>query len=115
MNDAVKVFTEYPKQDVVLWTSIITGYEQNGSPELALAFFSRMVVLEQVSPDPVTLVSAASACAQLSDFNLGRSVHGFVKRRGFDTKLCLANSILNLYGKTGSIRSAADAEPENKI
>ncbi|KAL5186890.1 putative pentatricopeptide repeat-containing protein [Glycine soja] len=108
MNDAVKVFTEYPKQDVVLWTSIITGYEQNGSPELALAFFSRMVVLEQVSPDPVTLVSAASACAQLSDFNLGRSVHGFVKRRGFDTKLCLANSILNLYGKTGSIRSAAN-------
>lgn len=108
MNDAVKVFTEYPKPDVVLWTSIITGYEQNGSPELALAFFSRMVVLEQVSPDPVTLVSAASACAQLSDFNLGRSVHGFVKRRGFDTKLCLANSILNLYGKTGSIRSAAN-------
>ncbi|KAK7389321.1 hypothetical protein VNO78_24216 [Psophocarpus tetragonolobus] len=108
MNEAVKVFMEYPKPDVVLWTSIITGYEQNGSPEFALAFFSRMVVLEQVSPDPVTLVSAASACGQLSDFNLGRSVHGFVKRRGYDTKLCLANSILDLYGKTGSINSAAN-------
>lgn len=108
MNDAVKVFTEYPKPDVVLWTSIITGYEQNGSPELALAFFSRMVVLEQVFPDPVTLVSAVSACAQLSHFNLGRSVHGFVKRRGFDTKLCLANSMLNLYGKSGSIKIAAN-------
>ncbi|XP_020206183.1 putative pentatricopeptide repeat-containing protein At3g01580 [Cajanus cajan] len=108
MNDAVKVFVEYPKPDVVLWTSIVTGYEQNGSPELALAFFSRMVLLEQISPDPVTLVSAASACAQLSDFNLGRSIHGFVKRRGFDTKLCLANSMLNLYGKTGSIKSAAN-------
>ncbi|XP_061367854.1 putative pentatricopeptide repeat-containing protein At3g01580 [Gastrolobium bilobum] len=108
MNDAVKVFVEYPKPDVVLWTSIITGYEQSGSPELALAFFSRMVVTEQVSPDPVTLVSAASACAQLSDFKLGRSVHGFVKRRGFDTKLCLTNSLLNLYGKTGSINNAAN-------
>lgn len=108
MNDAVKVFMEYPKPDVFLWTSIITGYEQNGSPELALAFLSQMVVLEQLCPDPVTLVSAASACAQLSDFNLGRSIHGFVKRRGFDTKLCLANSMLNLYGKTGSIKSAAN-------
>ncbi|KAK7349995.1 hypothetical protein VNO77_07992 [Canavalia gladiata] len=108
MNDAVKVFMEYRKPDVVLWTSIVTGYEQSGRPDLALAFFSRMVVLEHVSPDQVTLVSAASACAQLSDFKLGRSVHGFVKRRGFDTKLCLANSLLNLYGKTGSIKSAAN-------
>jgi len=40
MNDVVKVFTEYPKPDVVLWTSIITGYEQNGRPELAFMFFS---------------------------------------------------------------------------
>lgn len=106
MNDAVEVFMEYPKPDVVLWTSIVTGYEQCGSPELALAFFSRMVVYEQVSPDPVTLVSVASACARLSDFRLGRSVHGFVKRRGLDTKLCLANSLLNLYGKTGSVKCA---------
>ncbi|KAI5392020.1 hypothetical protein KIW84_076709, partial [Lathyrus oleraceus] len=27
MNDAVKVFMEYPKPDVVLWTSIVSGYE----------------------------------------------------------------------------------------
>lgn len=106
MNDAVKVFSEYRKPDVVLWTSIVSGYEQCGSPELALAFFSRMVVSEKMSPDPVTLVSVASACAQLSDFKLGRSVQGFVKRRGLDAKLCLANSLLNLYGKAGSIKSA---------
>lgn len=108
MNDAVKVFMEYPKPDVVLWTSIISGYEQSGSPELALAFFSRMVVSEKVSPDPVTLVSVASACAQLSNFKLGRSVHGFVKRKGLDNKLCLANSLLHLYGKTGSIKNASN-------
>ncbi|XP_057414911.1 putative pentatricopeptide repeat-containing protein At3g01580 [Lotus japonicus] len=106
MNDAVEVFMEYPKPDVVLWTSIVTGYERSGTPELALAFFSRMAVLEEVSPDPVTLVSAASACAQLSDSKLGRSIHGFVKRCGLDTHLSLANSLLNLYGKTGSIKSA---------
>lgn len=108
MNDAFDVFMEYPKPDVVLWTTMVTGYEQSGNPELALAFFSRMVVSEYVSPDPVTLVSAASACAQLSDFKCGRSVHGFVKRRGFDTKLCLANTMLHLYRKTGSVKSAVN-------
>ncbi|KAL1352406.1 hypothetical protein HN51_016414 [Arachis hypogaea] len=106
MNDAEKVFMEYPNPDVVLWTSMVTGYERSGDPELALAFFSQMVASENVSPDPVTLVSAVCACAQLSDFKLGRSIHGYVKRRGYDTKLCLTNALLNLYGKTGSIKSA---------
>ncbi|KAK7287428.1 hypothetical protein RIF29_00704 [Crotalaria pallida] len=108
MNDAFNVFMEYPKPDVVLWTSMVTGYEQSGSPELAIAFFSQMVASGCVSPDPVTLVSATSACAQLSDFKRGTSIHGFVKKRGFDTKLGLANSMLNLYRKTGSVKSAAN-------
>lgn len=108
MNDAFDVFMEYPKPDVVLWTTMVTGYEQSGNPELAVAFFSRMVVSEYVSPDPVTLISVVSACAQLFDFKRGRSIHGFVKRRGFDTNLCLANSMLHLYGKTGSVKSAVN-------
>ncbi|KAE9603362.1 hypothetical protein Lal_00008122 [Lupinus albus] len=108
MNDASNVFMEHPKPDVVLWTSMVSGYEQSGSPELALAFFSQMVASDYAIPDPVALVSAASACAQLSDSKRGRSVHGFVKKRGFDTKLCLANSMLNLYGKTGSVKSAVN-------
>ncbi|KAJ7970767.1 Pentatricopeptide repeat [Quillaja saponaria] len=107
MNDAMKVFMEYPIPDVVLWTSMVTGYEKNGSPEKALSFFSRMVVMECVSPDPVTLVSAASACAQLSNFKLGSCVHGFVIRRGFETDLSLANSLLNLYANTGAPEKAA--------
>ncbi|MED6216028.1 hypothetical protein PIB30_003673 [Stylosanthes scabra] len=106
MNDAEKVFMEYPKPDVVLWSSMVTGYERSGDLELALAFFSRMVVSENVCPDPVTLVSAVCACAHLSDFKLGRSIHGYVKRRGYESNLSLANALLNLYGKTGSIKSA---------
>ncbi|MED6174745.1 hypothetical protein PIB30_071954 [Stylosanthes scabra] len=108
MNDAEKVFMEYPKPDVILWSSMVTGYERSGDPELALAFFSRMVVSENVCPDPVTLVSVVCACAHLSDFKLGRSIHGYVKRRGYDSKLSLANALLNFYGKTGSIKSACN-------
>lgn len=108
MNDAAKVFMEYLKPDVVLWTSIVTGYEQNGNPKEALSVFSRMTVLEHLNPDPVTLVSAVSACAQLSDFKLGSSVHGVIIRRGFVTKLSLVNSLLNLYAKTGAVKVAAN-------
>ena len=39
-DDAFKVFNEFSKPDVFLWTSMVTGYEQNGCPEEeALLFF----------------------------------------------------------------------------
>ncbi|KAM6571244.1 hypothetical protein CsatA_015324 [Cannabis sativa] len=106
MDDALQVFKEFSMPDVVLWTSMVTGYEQNGYPEEALIFFSQMVMLEGLNPDRVTLVSVVSACAQLSNFKLGSSVHGFVIRRGVNTDLSLVNSLLNLYAKTGSVKSA---------
>ncbi|XWS44271.1 hypothetical protein CRYUN_Cryun15aG0030400 [Craigia yunnanensis] len=106
MGDAFKVFKEFEKPDVVLWTSMVSGYEQSGCFEKALAFFSRMVVEEGVHPDRVTLVSLVSACAKLMNLKLGRSVHGFVIRRGFENELSLVNALLNLYAKTGFVKVA---------
>ncbi|KAL2532271.1 putative Pentatricopeptide repeat-containing protein [Abeliophyllum distichum] len=108
MGDAVRVFEEYFEPDIVLWTTLITGYEQNGSPEEALEIFVRMVVGNAVLPDSITLVSIVSACAQLLKLKAGRSVHGYVMRMGFDGSLSLSNSLLNLYAKTGSVNAAAN-------
>ena len=63
MGCALKVFEGFSLPDVFLWTSMVTGYEQNGFPEEAVAFFHQMVMLENVNPDCVTLVSLVSACA----------------------------------------------------
>ncbi|XP_022152123.1 putative pentatricopeptide repeat-containing protein At3g01580 [Momordica charantia] len=108
MDEALQVFLGFSQPDVVLWTSMITGYEQNGNPEKAVEFFSQMVVIKHVNPDRVTLVSLVSACTQLSNSKLGSSIHGFITRRNLDYDLSLANSLLNLYAKTGSVKSAAN-------
>ncbi|XWS40840.1 hypothetical protein CRYUN_Cryun17cG0030600 [Craigia yunnanensis] len=100
MGDVLNLFKEFEKPDVVLWTSMVSGYEQNGCFEKAVTFFSRMVVEEGVDPDRVTLVSLVSACAKLMNLKLGRSAHGFVIRRGFENDLSLVNAFLNLYAKT---------------
>ncbi|KAB2610178.1 pentatricopeptide repeat-containing protein [Pyrus ussuriensis x Pyrus communis] len=107
MGEAVKAFDEFPQPDVFLWTSMVTGYEQNGDPEEALEFFSRMVMVGRINPDRVTLVSAVSACAQLSNFRIGSCVHGVSIRNGFNSNLSLGNALLNLYAKTGSVKTAA--------
>ncbi|KAA8548153.1 hypothetical protein F0562_004586 [Nyssa sinensis] len=107
MGESLRVFEEYSQPDIVLWTTMVSGYERNGDPEEALAFFTRMAMVECVTPDTVTLVCVVSACAQLLNLKHGRSVHGFVIRRGLDTVLSLVNAMLNLYAKTGSVNAAA--------
>ncbi|KAL6135818.1 hypothetical protein ACLB2K_068043 [Fragaria x ananassa] len=106
MGEALKVFEGLSQPDVFLWTNMVTGYEQNGNAVEALEFLSQMVTFAQVKPERVTLVSAVSACAQISSFRLGSCVHGVAVRNGFDSDLCLLNSLINLYAKTGSIRTA---------
>ncbi|KAJ0112048.1 hypothetical protein Patl1_02841 [Pistacia atlantica] len=107
MGCALNVFKGFSEPDIVLWTSMVTGYEQNGFPEEAVMFFHQMVMAENLNPDRVTLVSLISACARLMSFKIGRCVHGFVIRKGFDVSdLSLCNSLLNLYAKTGSTRNA---------
>ncbi|KAI3463039.1 hypothetical protein Pfo_019702 [Paulownia fortunei] len=108
MDDALCVFEEYSEPDTVLWTTIITGYEQNGEPIQALDFFAQMTMANRVVLDPITLVSVVSACAQMFNLKAGRSVHGHMIRVGFESGLSLLNALLNLYGKTGSVNAAAN-------
>ncbi|KAM2416356.1 hypothetical protein ACFX1W_023337 [Malus domestica] len=118
IGKAMKVFDEFLHLDVFLWTSMVTGYEQNGGPEEALEFFSRMVMVGRINPDRVTLVSAVSACAQLSNFRIGSCVHGVSIRNGFNSDLSLGNALLNLYAKTGYVKTAARLfmkMPENDV
>ncbi|KAG8366902.1 hypothetical protein BUALT_Bualt16G0016200 [Buddleja alternifolia] len=107
MDDAYCVFDEYSEPDTVLWTTMITGYEQNGDPKRAVEVFSQMVKSKGVVVDPITLVSVVSACARMVDLKAGRTVHGYMIRMGFENGLSLSNALLNLYGKTGSVNAAA--------
>ncbi|KAG9454707.1 hypothetical protein H6P81_007611 [Aristolochia fimbriata] len=106
VEGAKRVFNEFPEPDVVMWTSMVTWYVQNGDVKEALSFFYQMVMIEGVMPDRVTLVSAVSACAQSENFKYGSSCHGFVFRRGLFCDLPLVNALLNFYAKVGCVHYA---------
>ncbi|KAM3364020.1 putative pentatricopeptide repeat-containing protein [Capsicum galapagoense] len=101
MDDALRAFEEYSNPDIVLWTTLVTGYEKNFMPDEALEVFTRMVMACCVGPDPITLVTAVSACIQLMNLKAGKSVHAFVLRMCYESPLPLSNALLNLYAKTG--------------
>ncbi|KAI4375345.1 hypothetical protein MLD38_013228 [Melastoma candidum] len=102
---ARNVFRDFHDPDVVMWTCMITGYVQNGRPDEALGIFAEMISVQGLVPDRATFVSVASACSQLFDLKLGRSVHGYAVRKGYDNSLSLMNSLLNLYAKAGFLRN----------
>ncbi|KVI09257.1 putative pentatricopeptide repeat-containing protein At3g01580 isoform X2 [Cynara cardunculus var. scolymus] len=107
MDEALRVFEEYPEPDIVMWTHIVTGYQHNDGSDLALEFFSRMLMEGNVNPDSVTLVSVLSASAQLVNVMAGSCVHGFVIKKGFDKGLSVCNALLNFYVKCGCVSAAA--------
>ncbi|XP_072989010.1 putative pentatricopeptide repeat-containing protein At3g01580 [Typha latifolia] len=118
MGSAVEVFDGFHEPDVVLQTSVVSGYQQNGNAEEALSFFSRMVVGKSMNLDPVTIVSVVSALVQLGDLSSGRSCHGIVVKMGLDYDLSLVNAVLNLYVKLGEVGRAKrlfDMMPERDI
>ncbi|CAK9159158.1 unnamed protein product [Ilex paraguariensis] len=108
LDDALRVFEEYTQPDIVLWTTMITGFEQSGDAVEALSLFTRMVMLGRVCPDAITLVSVVSACGQLLNLKAGISVHGFAVKMGLYSGLSLSNAFLNLYAKTGCVNAASN-------
>ncbi|VVA96050.1 unnamed protein product [Arabis nemorensis] len=108
MTEALRVFDELEKPDIVTWSSMVSGFEKNGFPFEAVEFCRRMAMSSDVSPDRITLITLVSACTKLSNSRLGRCVHGFVMRRGFEKDLSLLNSLLNCYAKSRAFKEAVN-------
>uniref|UniRef100_A0ACD5YUA9 Uncharacterized protein n=1 Tax=Avena sativa TaxID=4498 RepID=A0ACD5YUA9_AVESA len=102
----INAYNMFEKPDMVLRTSVVTGYEQNGMAQEALQFFARNVVGQGVVPSPVTLVSVISAVAQLRDARSGQACHAFVLRSDFGYDLALVNAILGFYMKIEAVQDA---------
>ncbi|KAL6634988.1 hypothetical protein ACP70R_027659 [Stipagrostis hirtigluma subsp. patula] len=106
MVGSIKAYGMFKNPDVVLRTSVVTGYEQNRQAAEALEFFASDVVGQGVVPSPVTLVSVMSAAAQLGDVRNGQACHAFVLRNGLEFKLALANAVLGFYVKIHAVQEA---------
>ncbi|KAM0860879.1 hypothetical protein ACQ4PT_046268 [Festuca glaucescens] len=118
MVSSINTYSAFEKPDMVLRTSVVTGYEQNGMAQEALEFFARNVVGQGVVPSPVTLVSVISAAAQLRDVRNGQACHAFVLRNDFEYDLALLNAILGFYMRIGSVQAARrvfDGMPERDV
>ncbi|KAK7304646.1 hypothetical protein VNO77_42531 [Canavalia gladiata] len=104
--DAHQLFDEMPTKNSICWTSLISAYVDNHKPNKALQLF-RLMQMNNVEPDQVTVTVALSACAETGALQMGEWIHAFLRRkRGMNRDLCLNNALVNMYAKCGDIVTA---------
>lgn len=106
VDDARKMFDRMPNRDLVTWNAMVAGYAQNGISKNALQMVIDMQKESEERPDSITLVTALPACADLRFLRTGRSIHAYAIRAGFDSLVNIATSVVDMYAKCGSIKSA---------
>ncbi|XAR59652.1 hypothetical protein NMG60_11015566 [Bertholletia excelsa] len=99
------VFDRLSERTIVSWTSIISGYAQNGQPLEALRIFGHMRSLN-VKPDWIALVSVLKAYTDVEDLEHGRSIHGCVIKMGLEFEHDLRIGLTSMYAKSGQIMVA---------
>lgn len=105
IKDSLRVFNLLPKRDAISWNSIIAGCVQNSMFDEGLIFF-RQMLMGKIKPVPVSFSSTIPACAHLTTLHLGKQLHGYIIRGGFEDNVFVASSLVDMYAKCGNIRIA---------
>eukprot|EP00250_Pteridium_aquilinum_P026518 c33129_g1_i1 orf=22-2463(+) len=105
LEDAQTVFDQISGMDVVSWNTMIAGLVRNGRDEDALLLFERMQ-REAVTPSNVTFINVLSACISPKVLEQGQLLHHFVICLGSESDVVIANSLVNMYGKSGGMKDA---------
>ncbi|KAL8208290.1 hypothetical protein R6Q57_007702 [Mikania cordata] len=104
IDDAYKVFVRLPERDLVCWNTIIAGYAQNGFAGRSIELISQMQS-EGLKPDIVTIISILPAVGNLGQLRVGKSIHGYVFRSGYEHLGNVLTALVDMYLKCGSLRT----------
>ncbi|CAM6078988.1 unnamed protein product [Sphagnum tenellum] len=129
IEDAERVFTSMVTHNVVSWNAIILGYVKCGQGQKALEL-SHQMQFEGLQPDHLTYVGLLNACASVvgldegrrvheqiiqsryetnilvGSIDEGRHVHNQIIQSGYDADILVANGLVEMYAKCGSMEEA---------
>ncbi|KVH89504.1 pentatricopeptide repeat-containing protein At5g04780, mitochondrial-like [Cynara cardunculus var. scolymus] len=114
---ARRLLDESPEPDLVAWSSLISGYAQNGLGEEAILAFSEMHSLG-IRCNEFTFPSVLKACSIKKDIVGGKQIHGIVVVTGFESDVFVANTLVVVYAKCGEFldsRRLFDQIPDRNI
>ncbi|RWW01180.1 hypothetical protein BHE74_00017560 [Ensete ventricosum] len=103
---ARRMFDNMSIRNEVTWSALIAGYVLCDRMVDALRVFGQMMSEGPSIVGPSSLASILRACANLGDFDRGRLVHSYLVKSGLLMDITVANSLLSMYAKVGTITDA---------
>eukprot|EP01018_Ginkgo_biloba_P009795 Gb_07755 [translate_table: standard] len=108
IEDARKVFSKMPEQNVVSWNTMILGYAMHGCGKVALDLFEQMQH-SGMKPDHITFVGVLSACCHTGLVDDGWQIFDCMSQ---DYQITPAVEhyccMVDLLGRAGRVREAHD-------
>lgn len=99
LSDAQKSFEVIPLDAVISWNSIVSAYANNGMLFDALECFEAMQYWS-MKPSVRSLVALLNSCSRRENLSLGRQLHCFVLKLGFDRgSIHVVSALIDMYGK----------------
>ena len=105
MEDGYRCFRSLYKQDIVTWTSMISGFVQNELFEKALRLFQAFLCCG-LKPDLFTISSVMNACASLAVARTGDQIQCLATKSGFNRFTVMGNSCIHMYARSGDVDAA---------
>lgn len=102
MELACTILSQSPGIDVVICTSMISGFILNGKHAPAIEMF-RLVLNKKLRPNAVTLASILPACASLAALQLGKELHGRILKSGLEGICYVSSALTDMYAKCGRL------------
>ncbi|WJX20985.1 Pentatricopeptide repeat-containing protein [Trifolium repens] len=100
IETARRLFDEIAQPDSVSWTTMIVGYNQMGHFNTAIHTFQKMISFG-VLPTQFTFTNVLASCVATGNLDIGKKVHSFIVKLGLSGVVPVANSLLNMYAKSG--------------
>ncbi|MCO5599476.1 hypothetical protein L7F22_053580 [Adiantum nelumboides] len=118
LEEAEDVFSCMGQPDVVSWNALLCAYVDHGEGGKALLLFLQMHE-ERMYPSHQTMVIALKACKCVADtgnaevaLEVGRALHSYARRKGFEGQVFVHTTLVSTYGKCGKTLEAENVFTE---
>jgi pentatricopeptide repeat protein len=105
IKEARQVFDRLTSIDVISWNVMIGAYAESGRGVEAFDLFLQMK-RDGFKPDAITYISILNACAREGAIEWVKKVHSHILEAGLESDLRVANALVHMYAKSGSIDDA---------
>jgi pentatricopeptide repeat protein len=100
IREAESMFRNMLDKDIMVWNSLIVGYNLVGDFQSAFFAFREIWIAENM-PNHITLVSVLPICTQIGALRQGKEIHCYATRSGLGLNVSVGNSLIDMYSKCG--------------